>query len=159
MQCALIGTISRRLCEYKSATVRHLHYYSSPCFFIGTMLGFLRKVCGVIVQVWLCLVGVFCRLFRQPKDPAHSAPQYKTPSWDGNTSWDNWDAAEPFSVTVVPSNCHGDDGVTPKETDLFQDMQPVIKKTRKVKILVTCQSPVTTYLLHLMLTLSICDVF
>ena len=34
---------------------------------------------------------------------------------------ESWNAMEPFSVTVVPS-----------DPDLFQDMQPVVTKTRTV---------------------------
>lgn len=50
--------------------------------------------------------------------------------------WDeSWNKMEPFSVTVVPSDPQS--GIEPgrSDTDLFQDMQPVIKKARKV-----CQS-------------------
>lgn len=47
--------------------------------------------------------------------------------------WDeSWNKMEPFSVTVVPSDPQS--GLEPEQsnTDLFQDMQPVIKKARKV---------------------------
>lgn len=39
---------------------------------------------------------------------------------------ETWNTMEPFTVTVVPSD--------QSDHDLFQDMQPVLKKTKKVII-------------------------
>ena len=41
---------------------------------------------------------------------------------------ESWNTMEPFSVTVVPSNPSSEQ----PDQDLFQDMQPVLKKTKKV---------------------------
>ena len=47
--------------------------------------------------------------------------------------WDeSWNKIEPFSVTVVPSDPQPGTEPGRSDTDLFQDMQPVIKKARKV---------------------------
>lgn len=45
-----------------------------------------------------------------------------SPATGQEMEWEeSWNNMEPFSVTVVPT-----------ERDLFQDMQPVLTKTRKV---------------------------
>ena len=45
-----------------------------------------------------------------------------SPATGQEMEWEeSWSTMEPFSVTVVPT-----------ERDLFQDMQPVLTKTRKV---------------------------
>ena len=41
---------------------------------------------------------------------------------------ESWNTMEQFSVTVIPS----DQLAASDQSDLFQDMQPVLKKTRKV---------------------------
>ena len=45
-----------------------------------------------------------------------------SPATGQEMEWEeSWNAMEPFGVTVVPT-----------DSDLFQDMQPVLTKTRKV---------------------------
>ena len=51
----------------------------------------------------------------------------------GEGEWDeSWGTEEPFSVTVVPSDPQAGPGPSQSPGDLFQDMQPVIKRTTKV---------------------------
>ncbi len=101
------------------------------------MMGVLRKAWGAIVQMWVCLVSAISWILgKTKKDHSHPAPppssQWKVgvDQRGGDTEWDNWDTLEDFSVKVVPDGSHGDQV---EREDLFKDMQPVLKKTRKVR--------------------------
>lgn len=51
-----------------------------------------------------------------------------SPATGQEMEWEEtWNTMEPFSVTVVPS-----DPSDQSDRDLFQDMQPVLKKMKKV---------------------------
>lgn len=53
-----------------------------------------------------------------------------SPATGQEMEWEeSWNTMEPFSVTVVPSDHAADQS---DHQDLFQDMQPVLKKTKKV---------------------------
>ena len=53
-------------------------------------------------------------------------------SESAETGWGKWEEFEPVSVQVVPTDPPQDGGGN--EKDLFEDMQPVLTKTTKVRI-------------------------
>ncbi|CAI8024008.1 hypothetical protein GBAR_LOCUS13988 [Geodia barretti] len=94
-----------------------------------------RKVCSAIVWLWVSIVSL-CKtvasllLRRQQVSPGANSKQSMTgnvgtsPATGQEMEWEeSWNTMEPFSVTVVPT-----------DSDLFQDMQPVLTKTRKVYV-------------------------
>ncbi len=106
-----------------------------------TMMGVLRKLWGALMQVWVCVVSTISWMLRRTrKDHTHSdtsPSQWKAGPGEGDTEWDSWDSVENFSVKVVPDGSHGD---KEEDEDLFKDMAPVIKKTKKVHVWVVSYS-------------------
>ena len=107
----------------------------------------LRRLVSLIVSVWVCLVAALRLVLGRGKaapEPAKvSWRRGGTPGGEGEgdqATWEDWDS---FSVHVVPSDGEPRppapplDGEEPAahEVDLFQDMQPVIKKAKKVRTL------------------------
>lgn len=101
------------------------------------MMAVARKLWGALVLIWVCLVSALSRVLgRTKKDHSHSAPPPPNPQWKaagqeggGDADWDSWDSIEDFSVKVVPDGSHGD---KEEGEDLFKDMEPVIKRSKKV---------------------------
>ena len=107
----------------------------------------LHKVCNVVVRVWVWLVGVVRWVIgKKRSDPA---PKQEVEQWEGDNEWDSWDSMDTFSVKVIPSNsvatlqsAGNNQGPPPPmsnptegetvEKNLFHDMQPVIRKAKKV---------------------------
>lgn len=113
------------------------------------MLLLLRSLVGVVAKAWLCLVAALRLLLPGRGNKARQTSPEPQKAWGtrggggrGEEEWDNWDSVEPFSVHVVPSDGEPHPPTTPPganqpdeapEMDLFQDMQPVIKKAKKVQ--------------------------
>ena len=118
------------------------------------MLGPLRRVGSLLMQMWLCIVGTLRRLLWRQKKGTQTPP-LPAQNWngegegEGDGEWESWDSVEPFTVKVVPSDPqaaqesaaepHPSNGplMQPNqsddaEADLFRELQPVIKKTKKV---------------------------
>lgn len=76
------------------------------------------KLCYMFVNVFKCF-ALFLKnlIFKRKKS---LSTDYGEPDWKS----DIW---EDFSVSVIPNSAP-----TPKSDDIFSDMQPVIKKTKKV---------------------------
>lgn len=91
----------------------------------------LRKLCTIIACVWNCLLG----LYGKNKDDSNSS----RPSHSGDWQSDEW---EDFTVSVIPHASESDvdfgkgDSLETthehEEKDVFSDMQPVLKKAKKV---------------------------
>ena len=113
----------------------------------------LHKMCNVVVRVWVCLVGVV-RWITGKRESNQPPKQQEVEQWGGDNEWDSWDSTETFSVKVIPSNSvatsqstGNDQGPPPPpmssptegemvEENLFYDMQPVIRKAKKVCVCV-----------------------
>lgn len=103
----------------------------------------LRPLVSVVVKLWHCLVATL-RLLLPGRGKARQTSPEPQKAWGGGRGeeeWDNWDSMEPFSVHVVPVDGEPHPPTTSPganqsdeapEVDLFQDMQPVIKKAKKV---------------------------
>ena len=108
----------------------------------------LHKVCNVVVRVWVCLVGVV-RWITGKRGSNQPPKQQEVEQWGGDNEWDSWDSTDTFSVKVIPSNsvatsqsAGNNQGPPPPmssptegemvEENLFYDMQPVIRKAKKV---------------------------
>ena len=113
----------------------------------------LHKVCNVVVRVWVWLVGVV--RWVTGKRGSDQPPKQEVEQWGGDNEWDSWDSTDTFSVKVIPSNSEAtlqsagsNQGPPPMsnpteeemvEENLFHDMQPVIRKAKKVCVCVcTC---------------------
>lgn len=124
---------------------------------LAAMLGPLRRVGSLLMQVWLCLLGTLRRLLWGQKKGTQTPP-LPAQNWngkgEGDGEWESWDSVEPFTVKVVPSDPQAASGSTAEphppngpltsstqpnqsddaEADLFRELQPVIKKTKKLYV-------------------------
>ena len=114
----------------------------------------LHKVCNMVVKVWVWLVGVV-RWVTGKRGSNQPPKQQEVEQWGGDNEWDSWDSTDTFSVKVIPSNSvatsqstGNNQGPPPPppmsnptegemvEENLFRDMQPVIRKAKKVYVCV-----------------------